>query len=299
MEYTNETSIHVTYPIVGALLAAEMFIEKNERVEKWNPKSDIQRHFMNDFYEKCKSEIPKIPEIESIADRDVSVINAWLKEHGFDIQLSPIPPSGLAAACKLDVTGFWHTTGMSSELLGYDDAVYPCVNMMQGYNLLDSEVVEEHVVRIPTESSDEVFMVMVDKAPSGFDMIEYAQKIQDSLKPCNHEYAGLRFPMIDLDLEGSLDWLIGLKVDIASSDISYYKIAEALQQTKLKMNHKGFRIKSAAAIGILKAAAPRRTEPYVINRPFLMWIQRPSLAKPLTVGYFNTDVWKNPSGLEM
>ncbi|TXT54579.1 MAG: hypothetical protein BAJATHORv1_60075 [Candidatus Thorarchaeota archaeon] len=299
MDYTNKTSVHVTYPIVGALYAAERFIGKTESVEKWNSTSDIQRHFMSDFYEKCKSEIPKIPEIESIADRDVSVINAWLKLHGFDIQLSPVPPSGLATACKLDVTGYWNTPGMSSQILGYDDATYPCVQMMYGYDLLNSDVVEEHVVRISTESSDEVCMVMVDEVPSGFDMIEYAESVQNSLKPCNLEYDGLRFPMIDLDLEGSLEWLVGLGVDIASSDISCYEIAEALQQTKLKMNNEGFRVKSAAALSMEKCAPPQITEPYIINRPFLMWIRRPTLARPLLVGYFNTDAWKDPSGLEM
>ncbi|MBD3408456.1 MAG: hypothetical protein GF411_20200 [Candidatus Lokiarchaeota archaeon] len=299
MEYTNETTVHVTYPIVGAIYAAEIFIRKNESGGKWNPTSDIQRHFMSDFYEQCKSEIPTISEIESIADRDVSVINAWLKNHGFEIQLSPIPPGGLAAACKLDVTGYWRTTGRRSQILGYDDVIYPCVQMMHGYDLLDSDVVDEHVVRISTKSSDEVCMVMVDEVPSGFDMISYAENIQNSLMPCNLEYAGLKFPMIDLDLEGSLEWLVGLQLDITSSDSSSYRITEALQQTKLKMNHDGFRVKSAAAIGMAKSAPPRRTKPYVINRPFLMWIRRPTLAKPLLVGYFNTDVWKDPCGLEM
>ncbi|MBD3408457.1 MAG: hypothetical protein GF411_20205 [Candidatus Lokiarchaeota archaeon] len=299
MEYTNETTVHVTYPIVGALYAAEKFIEKMATIKKWESTGGQQSRFITDIFDKCRLEIPTIPEIDTIAHADVSVVNAWLKHYGFDIQLGPVGPGGLATACKLDVSGYWQFTGTSSELRGFDENLYPCVKMGRGYELFDADEVDEHIVKIPTESTDEVFMVMVDKVPSSFDMIDYAEKIQSSLKPCNNEYAGLRFPMVDLDQEGSLDWLRGLKLDVSSSDTPYYEIAEALQQTKLKMNHKGFRIKSAAAMGILAGAALVRKEPYVINRPFLMWIRRPTLAKPLLVGYFNTDVWKDPSGLEM
>jgi hypothetical protein len=49
---------------------------------------------------------------------------------------------------------------------------------------------------------------------------------------------------------------------------------------------------------MLGAALPE-TPPYIINRPFLMWIMRPGLSRPLFVAYLNTDVWKDPSGLEM
>ena len=65
------------------------------------------------------------------------------------------------------------------------------------------------------------------------------------------------------------------------------------------MNEIGFRVKSAVALGMLAGAALKRTEPYVINRPFLMWITRSGLSKPLFIAYLNKDVWKDPEGLDM
>jgi len=58
-------------------------------------------------------------------------------------------------------------------------------------------------------------------------------------------------------------------------------------------------VKSAVALGILAGAPLKKKEPYVINKPFLMWITRQGLSKPLFVAYLNKDVWKDPEGLDM
>ncbi|TFG32384.1 hypothetical protein EU527_10300 [Candidatus Thorarchaeota archaeon] len=147
------------------------------------------------------------------------------------------------------------------------------------------------IIEIETRASDRVYLMMADDAPVGFSLISHMENISRQMKKIEPEYEGVVFPMIDLNEEGKLEWFIGLTV-------GGMVITEALQQTKLKMNHEGFRVKSAVAIGILKAP-PRRGEPYVINRPFLMWITRPGLSKPLLVAYLNKDVWKDPEGLDM
>ncbi|TFH06004.1 MAG: hypothetical protein E4H14_11635, partial [Candidatus Thorarchaeota archaeon] len=113
------------------------------------------------------------------------------------------------------------------------------------------------------------------------------------------EYDGFIFPKIDLDEETVLEWILDLRFETPKGVEPFYVISQALQQTKLKMNELGFRVKSAVALGILAGAAPKKLEPYVINRPFLMWITRPGLSKPLFIGYLNKDVWKDPKGLDM
>ena len=134
---------------------------------------------------------------------------------------------------------------------------------------------------------------MVEEVPEGFSMVKDVEKIMQQMKPCNPDYNGLKFPMIDLDTESSLEWLVKM-------EICALYIGQALQQTKLKMNEKGFRIKSAAAIQmVLKAPLGERKEPYIINRPFLFWVKRPEISRPLFVSYLNKDVWKDPDGLDM
>jgi hypothetical protein len=59
------------------------------------------------------------------------------------------------------------------------------------------------------------------------------------------------------------------------------------------MNEKGVRIQEAATVGIAFAAVflPHR---HVIDRPFLMWVERPGLSLPLFVGYISEEDWKKP-----
>ena len=58
------------------------------------------------------------------------------------------------------------------------------------------------------------------------------------------------------------------------------------------MDQKGVRSQEAATVGIAFAAAflPKR---HVIDRPFLMWVERPGLSLPLFVGYITEEDWKS------
>ncbi|MHA2424528.1 MAG: hypothetical protein ACXAEF_07055 [Candidatus Thorarchaeota archaeon] len=298
-EMTTDTTAIVTYPIVGAVRQIEEFLKDDSPVKGWEEGNAKQEAFMKDFYSICKSEIDTIQEIESIAHIDSKVINEWLKHHGFDIELNPFGPGGFGTASKLDLSGYWYRPGTSTVLYINRDETYDAVKMLAGYDLLKFKENEDLVVRIRTEGKDHVYLMMVDEVPSGLAMVDYVSKIQAEMENANIEYEGVIFPMIDLNVQGPLQWIVGLKALVEGGSIPFYEIAQALQQTKLKMNHKGFRIKSAVAMGILAGAALKKKEPYIINRPFVIWVSRPTLKKPLFVGYMNKDVWKNPQGLEM
>jgi len=284
------TTTKVFYPIVGALRAVEEYINN----EDWKPISDKQREFLEQFQTPCRGEISLISEIECIADKDVQVINDWLKHHGFSIKLDPMPDSALGTASKLDLAGYWKNLGTKKTVYTEEGEEYPGVEMEDGYFkffCLDGK--KELVIELETENGDLAYMLMVEEVPEGFSMVNDVENIMQQMKPCNPDYEGLKFPMIDLDTEGSLDWLVKM-------EIGALYIGQALQQTKLKMNEKGFRIKSAAAIQmILKAPLGERKEPYIINRPFLFWVKRPEISRPLFVSYLNNDVWKDPDGLDM
>ncbi|MDF1540873.1 MAG: hypothetical protein P1Q69_18390 [Candidatus Thorarchaeota archaeon] len=113
---TSETTTIVTYPIVGAIRQIEEFLKKESPVERWEENNEVLQLFMKEIYAICKSEIPLIPEIESIANLDVNVINKWLKHHGFDIKLDPFGPGGFGTASKLDLTGYWNRTGTEQKI---------------------------------------------------------------------------------------------------------------------------------------------------------------------------------------
>ncbi|MBN2230515.1 MAG: hypothetical protein JW779_13085 [Candidatus Thorarchaeota archaeon] len=288
-ERPDRTRCQVTYPMVSALLKAEEFLRNTDGLV---PTNDTQKIFIKEFYNSCKSDIPKIHEIESIADTNIKKINNWLKERGFSIQLSSISEGGFGIASMLDLLGKWAKNGEKWSVSTEDGNYYPGIKMTNyGLGFYRVEGNQNIIIEIETKASDKVFLLMADHAPAGLSLVKHVEDISREMRKIEPEYEGVVFPMIDLNEEGVLKWLIGLNV-------GGMVVAEALQQTKLKMNHEGFRVKSAVAMGILKAP-PRRGEPYVINRPFLMWITRPGLSKPLFVAYLNKDVWKNPEGLDM
>ena len=97
--------------------------------------------------------------------------------------------------------------------------------------------------------------------------------------------------MVDLDVKVTLEWLKGMWTLPQSGP--RLKVTQALRQTKVEMNQQGVRIQEAAAFGIAFAAVflPHR---HVIDRPFLMWVERPGLSLPLFVGYITEEEWKKP-----
>ncbi len=285
---SDKTRCMVTYPIVSAVLKAQEFLKSADT----SPASDTQKTFIDEFYNSCKGDIPKISEIESVADTNVKNINNWLKERGFSIQLSPLSEGGFAVASMLDLIGEWTNKGNEDSVRTEDDEYFAGVKMTNyGLEFHRVEGNPNIIIEIETKVSDKVYLMMADDAPVGFAMVDHVESISQSMKKIESEHEGVIFPMVDLNEQGPLEWLIGL-------GIGGMVVAEALQQTKLKMNEEGFRVKSAVAMGILKAP-PKRDQPYMINRPFLMWVKRPGLVKPLFVAYLNKDVWKNPEGLDM
>lgn len=295
-DLTDKTTTIVTYPIAAALMAAEEFVIDSSG---WNPVKVIQRDFLERFYTPCREEIPTIKEIKSIAHIDVEVVNNWLKEHDFAIQLDPFDENGFGAAAMLDLLGLWLVKGKQTQIAVDDGTKYPGVRMDTGFTFNTVGGSSDLVVALETGDQDVVYMMMNEKVPAGFEMVSYVEEIMQNMTPVQRDYNAVAFPMIDLDEEGTLEWLLQLQLLIPQDRFPFYFIQQALQQTKLKMNQEGYRIKSVAAMAMVLGAAPSESPPYFINQPFLMWITRPGLSRPLFVAYLNTDVWKDPSGLEM
>lgn len=297
---TTKTTTAVTYPMVSAILKADEFVEKSKGFTLSN---EIQKMFVKEFYNPSLSDLSRMDEIESIAHIDANVINQWLKERGFNIQLEPFGLGGFGVASMMDLLGKWAIKGKESTVVDEDGKQFPGIKMTNyGLKFYRIEGDSNLIIELEVRTGDRVFLKMEPEVPSGLEIVAFAEAIQEKMleiSPGAEGIDGLIFPKIDLDQKFALDWLLGFRIECEHENIPYFEIEQALQQTKLKMNEEGFRVKSAVAIGILAGSAMMRTEPYVINRPFLMWITRPQFAKPLFVGYLNKDVWRNPVGLDM
>ena len=63
-------------------------------------------------------------------------------------------------------------------------------------------------------------------------------------------------------------------------------------QSRYLMEH--FRLSAAVMDMEMLGIEP---EPFVINRPFLFWMEREGVPEPLYTAWLNYDSWKNPGGL--
>jgi Serpin (serine protease inhibitor) len=301
METNTHSKTMVTYPIVSALVKSEQFLGAH-RI--WRPVNSQQAHFLSEIFESCRDESTKLPEIESLASRSVDEINAFLRQRGFDIQLEPFSPPDFGAASILDLLVKWLQPGRET-VVGDDthpdgflkwppaEPHYPAVQLTGGVCYFQSDMHPHPIAAITTKSEDVVYMTMMDDAPDDFDLITVAEELTNTSHTTDM-FSGLVFPMVDLDQRVDISWLLEMATIDENGIVN--KIAQALQQTTLKMNEEGARARSAVAIQMTRSTYP--TQPnMIINRPFLIWFVRQGLSKPLFVGYITQEDWKRPASI--
>src|SRR3989338_8764552 len=285
----------VTYPIVAALKKAEEFVKP---VKNWRGSSFTCDRFLRDFLGRCCREISRIPEIESIASKSADEINKFLADKGFDIQLNPFSSQEFGVASVLDMLVEWAEKGEATSVTRRNthDA-YPAVRIARGsyVDFLETKGHNHAIARLRTKSGDFVHMTILDYLPDNsgsFKLVEIAEELSEGDKSDNL-IGGVVFPMVSLNQQVDISWLIGLRTT-GANELSAI-ITQALQQTKLRMNEEGARAQSAVALGVLRGCLP--TYDYVIDWPFLFWITRPGISKPLFVAYVTEDDWKNPGDI--
>ena len=287
------TSSLCVLPILGCLTAAEVYLENKLAIPpELTPVTDQQGTFL-EMFEDLMHDVQSVPELESRADQDEKVINAWLRERGFDIQLSPNPdPQGFAVASIFDILLNWLHAGTKTYVVDRNQNDHMGVSMKGGVAVAHMVALHPHpVVRIATKSGDTVCMSMVDDIPD--DIAGLFLKIADleRVKATSYNYKGVVFPMVDMNIRNDISWISGLQVG------GGYRVAEALQQTKFRMNEVGARAQSAVAMSFSRGITASSDEPHIIDRPFVLWIRREGFEFPLFAALLCEDVWKEPAEL--
>jgi hypothetical protein len=266
----------------------------------WQARNAMQARFLQEFFAPCREESLSIPEIESIASFSADDINRFLRERGFDIQLAPWHADNrqkeFGVASVLDLLVKWLKPGDETKLKAVNTQLYPAVH--QSTEVSSFYLAEGHndaIAQLKTTSSDLVYMTKLDNAPADFELLRYASRLASSLKPIA-DYGGVTFPMVDLKQKVDISWLTGLETTSAQGEPA--RITQALQENRLTMNEQGARAKSAVAVAVAVAAVYRPARPdLLIDRPFLIWFQRPGLREPLFAGYITEENWKKPEAL--
>jgi len=287
-----KTDTLVVFPILGCLQAVSDFLGYGA---EWIPVKEEQTQFLELFMEHIK-DVDGLDCLERRADVSVGPINAWLRERGFDIQLNPVD-DGFAVASILDVLVEWLNEAQKVSIHADKGGEYPGVKLKEGVAAYRQPELYPHpVIKIRTKTDDVVCLAVADAMqddPFSINWkIEYLRQIQ---KPYGIE--GVMLPMVNYDRQVDISWIEGMKTKPGENDDGFY-ISQALQQTKFKLNEIGARAQSAAAMTLRLCAASAPNPWVVIDKPFILWIERPGIEMPLFAGVFAEDVWENPGGLD-
>lgn len=257
-----------------------------------------EQQFFTDTYWPFAHQLSKLTEKElsSIISPEIDEVNRFLKDKGFDIQLDPFEnsdPGNCAIASVLDVLLKWKVPG-TEHILTVENEQYPAVFMPTNESCMVGTYKNQEVAVIEAENNDTVYLM---KAPLGqpvlkdFALIEYLKNISKK-NLARDFYEDMLFPMVDINEQLQLNWLLDLRFPI--DDSREYRISQALQQTKFQMNEQGTAVQSAVVISIVRTCVPRH---FIIDEPFYIWIKRDGIDIPVFAAYVDKENWKKPAKL--
>jgi len=284
------SSTAVLYPIISALVVSEKELGANRT---WTAVNEKQEQFLR-LFETSRVEVAKIPEIESVCSHSHETINSFLKSKGFSIQLQPFNPVDIGVASVLKLVLEWAEKGSeNSVMVEGNPSRFPAVYIKKkGVTCHKSAGHAHPIAQLHTTNGDEVFLTAVDAPVPQDQLTARAESILSGLSTTPEAFAGVIFPMVDLDHQPDISFLLNMHT--VGSDGIGARIAQALQQTQFAMDEIGAVVKSAVAMHMTRCAVLNEADPIIINRPFLAMVRRPGLKQLIFVGYMDVDCWKRP-----
>jgi hypothetical protein len=278
--------------LYGCLEAAEEFIGTPL---PWEAINDQQAQFL--ARSPGKTPLPFSPEeYARIASTKEADLNKFFSDRGFTLTVPPIPEGGFGSGCTLNILVEWQekanlVTITTKAEKSYEGISFP---LNQGHTQVQMIAPPFHNHRIATlpakRDGDFVFITPYSGPIDDESILVFAEKVLEGGYQLDPK-AELQLPMLNYDQTGPLDWLTGLR----RSDNWF--VASAVQQNRFKLNEIGARAESAAAMTFLRSAMVMRPNPLIIDEPFLIWIARDGVRKPIFTLFAAEDCWANPGSL--
>lgn len=301
-------------PIIAALQGSEDILGRN-RI--WRPKNPNQarivellkkRDELKVFFKKVAEGGIEHKELRYWVDWIAANLNKILVEEGFDIQLEDFGRNEFGVVSILDVLVEWLMKGEEDQIL-VRDVAYPAVRMnahgkdeetgkfMTLCNFFTSRYHRHPIGELYTKSGDRVYMSLASTnfPLEGFELYNKIEGIRSDLQPAPSMWEGMIFPMVDINDQPDISWLVGMQT--TDKDENDWEISQALQQTKFKMNQFGARVKSAVAMGF-RSLSMDHPQWLMIDRPFYLWIERDGVSFPVVGMYVDYSDWKDPGNLQ-
>jgi hypothetical protein len=286
------------WPLIKALMQAAVFISNTNKIPdnwhtQWQTTNDTQQLFVQKYLAQFKEiEHFKPDELKAWASKNYQELNDILAKEHFAIRLDPFPAHSFGVVAILDVMMAWRSPGNSKKITAKNTNVsYSAAQIEHGFTVFTSPHHAHPIACIQTKSGETAWFTIADAPKNDFALLQHIDSIKKNLQS-DENYQSVIFPKIDLDQQPDISWLLRMAY-------AGYFIAQAKQQTKLKMNELGAHVQSAAAIAMMRSMPPSDKKVLVIDQPFLFWIEKPDVSIPVFAGYLDTDVWKDPGTLSM
>ena len=277
------------YGIMAALVAVETLVGRGG----WRPVHDRQASFLDGVFSAGRHDLARIPEIDTLASRIADELNAFLTRRGFPASFRELGPRELGSASVLDLAGHWLHPGKPTVIEIDDEHVVPAASLdANAVAVFHAGGHSEPIARVPTVTGDAVWMTVHPSVSDTDDLGQLALRVATGARPTD-EFDGLVFPMIDVSTHADLSWLVGLRIGDAQD--TALEVTQARQDSRLRMNESGIRARAATVVQYTLGRTRRR--PLVIDRPFLLWIERPGLSRPLYVAWLDRECWRRPPDL--
>jgi len=156
-----------------------------------------------------------------------------------------------------------------------------------GYNNTNTE--KSFIVKLKSESeNDEIILALVKPKDSLIDTVNYVSDIISKETPDKMATGDkLAIPVIDFNILKKYNELIDTR--ILNTGFQDYKIREAMQSIKFKLDEKGAVLKSEARISLAKSAARSNPKYMVFDRPFLLYLKEKNADYPYFAVWVNND----------
>lgn len=285
--------------MVAALMAAENEVLGANR--EWRAANPSQKQFLTGLLPDLRdeNEYPGLArDIKTRVSRAADEINRFLQENGLSIKLDEFGRDEFGFAGVMSVSVEWPVAGDVCVIHGVDGIHYPGVHIKlaprsttPNVEIMRSRKHGEPIVQLRTKQGDVVTLTKFDKDVPPLKLTDHVVEIIGDLMP-SREYAGVMFPMLDLDVKPDVSWLLGMSThDMEGTPAT---ISQAVQQFRLKMNHLGAVARDGFAGAVTRSAPP---PPVIIDDSFLLVFERLELVQPLFAAVIRPDAWKNPGEL--
>lgn len=255
----------------------------------WSAVNPEQKAFLEHCYPYIK-QLHRYSENELFGkvSGDYQVLNSFLQEHGFTIQLNPFGPESIGIVAILKLLLKWQEVADTSTIT-YNNKEYPAVKMNSNIGLYISPAAHQPILAIKPDKKDTLVMMM--PADSRYEGLHLFFKIQQLLKgikrmrPDDYDKLEAVFPMINMNNEADISWLVNMEKG------DEWTVSQALQQNKLEVNQFGAKAESATAIVMTRGFS--ETYHYVIDQPFFFFTIDMKTRFPTFIAYLEPDSWQD------